>query len=79
LPDAIASVFPSTRHLLHAWHLSQSIIRAVAGPLGSAARDLMRALSRCRKIEAADASERAWQAVRTASALALHRGLPRGS
>jgi hypothetical protein len=40
-PDAIASVFPSTRHLHCAWNLSQSIIKAVAGPLGSTARDLM--------------------------------------
>jgi transposase-like protein len=69
-PDAIASVFPSTRHLLCAWHLSQSIIKAIAGPLGSSARDLMCAFSRCRKIEAADAFERAWQAVLTAPALA---------
>ena len=69
-PDAIASVFPSTRHLLCAWHLSQNIIKAVAGPLGSSARDLMCAFSRCRKIEAADAFGRAWQAVLTAPALA---------
>jgi transposase-like protein len=37
-PDAIASVFPSTRHLLCAWYLSQRVIKAIAGPLGSSAR-----------------------------------------
>ena len=77
--DAIASVFPSTRHLLCAWHLSQSIIKAIAGPLGSSARDLMCAFSRCRKIEAADAFERGVAGRAGRARVGARRGLPRGS
>jgi transposase-like protein len=70
-PDAIATVFPSTRHYLCAWHLSQSMIRTAAPKLGSHLPTLMSAFSRCRKIPSVDEFEQAWQSV-----LSMHEMAP---
>jgi transposase-like protein len=65
-PDAIASVFPSTRHFLCAYHLSQNLIQAAAGSLGDQCVPLVRAFSRPRKIEDVAKFEREWQSVLSA-------------
>jgi transposase-like protein len=69
-PDVIASVFPGTRHYLCAWHLSQNIIKAVAGRIGVSTPMLMDAFSRCRKIKSVEEFEREWQSVLTMSEMA---------
>jgi transposase-like protein len=65
LPDTVARVFPSTRHYLCAWHLSQSMIRTAAPKLGSHLPTLMSAFSRCRKIPSVDEFEQAWRSVQS--------------
>lgn len=69
-PDAISSVFPTARHFLCAWHLSQNIMKAIAHPLGNLSASLLTAFSRCRKIESVAEFEREWLKVLSSPAFA---------